>query len=56
MNEKINYSLRCLSKSCEGCGEHNRTGLCGLFKFFDLSNEIEIRNYREITKGQLICL
>ena len=49
--EKINYYLCCLSKSFEGCGVHNRTGLPGLFKFSDLSNEIE----NGVAEGRLIC-
>ena len=40
VNEKINYSLCCLSKSYEGWGAHKRTRLSGLLKFSDLSNEM----------------
>ena len=51
VNEKINYSLCCLSKPYEGCGVHTRTGLSGLFKFSDLSNKIK----KGVTEGQLVC-
>ena len=50
VNEKIDYSLCCLSNLYEGCGEHKRTGLFGLFKFSHLSNVIE----KGVTEGQLI--
>ena len=40
VNEKINYSLCCLSKSYEGWGAHKRTRLSGLLEFSDLSNEM----------------
>ena len=49
VNEKKNY-LCSLSNSYERCGVHKRTGLSGLFKFSDLSNEIE----KGVTEGQFI--